>query len=57
MSVSESVCNVCTSPFAEAKAAAEKAAAEKVAAEAKVVLANIKQLLKSWHHLSRRMHL
>ena len=45
--------SVCISAFAEAKAAAEKAAAEKVAAEAKVVviLANIKQLLKSWHHL------
>jgi hypothetical protein len=38
MSVSESVCTVCTSLFAEASAAAEKAAAEKVAAEAKVVI-------------------
>ena len=51
--------SVCISAFAEAKAAAEKAAAEKVAAEAKVVviLANIKQLLKSWHHLFCMNHL
>jgi hypothetical protein len=41
VSVSESVCTVCNSPFAEAKAAAEKAAAEKVAAEAKVGILTI----------------